>query len=56
MLIEVNLKKIEGKTCDLAEVAEVVMELLDGNSVYPQNPDADEESDYEITSTRRVTG
>ncbi len=54
LLIEVTLKKIDGKTCDPEEVAEVVMEALDGETLYPQNADADDESTYEITDTKVI--
>jgi len=54
LIIEVTLKKTEGKTCDAGEVFDVLSELIDGESVYPQGYDHDEESTYEITDVHRV--
>lgn len=49
LLIEVTLKKNEGKTCDADDVFQCIEEALDGESYYPFAPDAEEESEYEVT-------
>lgn len=56
LIIKVNIKKVEGKTCDRETVFEMLDELLDGEVLYPQHPDAEEESAYEITSVTLVDG
>lgn len=54
LLIEVTLSKTDGKTCDDDVVADAVMEMIDAETIYPQHPDFDEESTYEITDTKYI--
>lgn len=50
LYIEVTLSKEDGRPCDEDTVFEMIETELDGGTIYPQHPDADEESTYSIDS------
>ena len=52
--LEITLRKTDGKACQPEEVFETLSEHLDGETIYPQGYDNDEESAYEITDVRRL--
>lgn len=52
LYIEVTIGKTDGPTCSEEDVFAVVEESLDGESLYPQNPDKDDESSYEVQQVR----
>jgi hypothetical protein len=53
--IEVTLKRVSGPTCDIETVFEELDQTIDSTSLYPQNPEKDNDSEYEITALKLVT-
>ena len=56
LYVEITLTKTEGPVCDEEIVFDIVeSEALDGITLYPQHPDKDDESAYEIEKVLHLT-
>ena len=54
LTIKIKIDRDDGRVCDADLLFEIVQEEVDGLILYPQHPDADEESQYTIVEVTRV--